>query len=76
MDMDQNVGETDRLVRTVVGAVAGAISLAILAGALSAPSVLSLVLGVLAIVALGTAVTGTCGLYSALGVSTCPRDAA
>lgn len=74
--MEQNVGDTDQRVRTVIGAVAGAVSLAILAGALSAPLVLSPVLGVLAVVALGTAVTGTCGLYSLLGVSTCPRDAA
>jgi len=74
--MEQNVGATDRLVRTVIGAGTGAASLAILAGIVSAPSVLSLVLGVVAILALGTAATSTCGLYSMLGISTCPRDAA
>ena len=74
--MEQNVGSTDKLVRTLIGAVAGTASLAILAGALSAPTILSPVLGVIAIMALGTAATGSCGLYSVLGVSTCPRDAA
>ena len=72
--MEQNVGETDRIVRTLVGAGAGIASLAILAGAVSAPAILSPILGVLAIIALGTAATSTCGLYAALGVSTCPRD--
>ncbi len=72
--MEQNVGATDRLVRTGVGAVAGLVSLAILAGVVSAPSVLSPVLGVLALAALGTAATSSCGLYSVLGISTCPRE--
>ncbi|TYT60238.1 YgaP family membrane protein [Natrialba swarupiae] len=74
--MEQNVGKTDRLLRTLIGAAAGAASLAILAGAVSAPAILSPLLGVLAIIALGTAATSTCGLYAALGVSTCPRDTA
>ena len=74
--MEQNVGKTDQLVRIALGAGAGAGSLAILAGAISASSALALVLGIVAIMLLGTAVTGTCGLYSALGISTCPRDAA
>lgn len=74
--MEQNVGATDQLVRTVLGAGAGAISLAVLAGALSAPVVLSPVLGIISVILLVTGVTGTCGLYSALGVSTCPRDTA
>lgn len=72
--MEQNVGTTDRRVRTAVGAVLGIVSLGILGGAVALPSVLSLVLGLLALVLLGTAATGTCGLYSALGVDTCPVD--
>ncbi len=72
--MEQNVGKTDRLLRTLIGAGAGATSLAILAGVVSAPAILSPLLGVLAIMALGTAATSTCGLYGVLGVSTCPRD--
>jgi len=68
--MNRNVGSTDRLVRIVLGAVLGAVSLAILAGSVSLPTVLSPVLGVLALVLLGTAATSTCGLYSVLGVDT------
>ena len=74
--MERNVGSTDKLVRIVLGALSGVASLAILARSLLAPSILSPVLGIVAIAALGTAATGSCGLYSVLGVSTCPRDAA
>ena len=73
--MDTNVGSTDRQVRTLLGALAGVLSLAILAEVVSLPSALSPVLGVVAIVLLGTAATGTCGLYALLGIDTCPRDA-
>lgn len=72
--MEQNVGVTDRQVRTVVGALAGLVSLAVLAEVVSLPGLLSPVLGVLAIVMLGTAATGTCGLYSLLGADTCSVD--
>ena len=73
--MAKNVGSMDRKLRTVVGAIAGVVSLAILADAVSLPEVASPVLGVVALVMLGTAATGTCGLYSLLGVDTCPADA-
>lgn len=73
--MDTNVGSMDRKMRTLIGAVAGLLSLAILADALSLPEVASPVLGVVALVMLGTAATGTCGLYSLLGVDTCPANA-
>lgn len=68
--MSQNVGMTDRQLRTALGAIFGIGSLAILAGVGSLPTILSPVLGVVALILLGTAATGTCGLYSALGVST------
>ena len=73
--MDRNVGSMDRKLRTALGAVSGSVSLATLAGALGVPAVVSPVLGVVALVLLGTAVTGTCGLYSVLGVDTCSLDA-
>jgi hypothetical protein len=73
--MDENVGATDRQLRTALGAVLGIASLAILAGVIALPSVLSPILGVLALVMLGTAATGTCGLYSLIGVDTCSVDA-
>jgi hypothetical protein len=72
--MVKNVGATDRQLRTGVGAIAGIVSLAILTGALSAPAVLSPVLGVVALIMLVTAATGTCGLYSLLGVDTCSLE--
>jgi len=69
--METNVGTTDRQLRIVLGAILGTVSLAALAGLGGLPGVLSPVLGVLSVVLLGTAATGTCGLYSVLGVDTC-----
>ncbi|SDN13709.1 Protein of unknown function [Halogranum gelatinilyticum] len=68
--MEANVGSTDKTVRILVGAGAGIASLAVLAGAVSLPSVASLLLGVVAVLLLGTAFTSKCALYSALGIST------
>jgi hypothetical protein len=73
--MNTNVGVTDKSVRTIVGAIAGVLSLAILAGQLSAPALASPVLGVVALMMLGTAATRSCPVYSVLGMSTCPRSA-
>lgn len=73
--MANNVGSMDRKLRTVIGAVAGVLSLAILAGAVPLPEIASPVLGIVAIMMLGTAATGTCALYSILGVDTCPANA-
>lgn len=72
--MSQNVGATDKRVRTAIGAVTGLISIATLAGAGPLPALAAPVLGVVALAALGTAATGTCALYSLLGVNTCPAD--
>jgi hypothetical protein len=72
--MNKNVGETDKLVRIVLGAVSGIASLAVLGGMLSLPDVVAPVLGVISLMLLGTAVTGMCGLYSVLGVDTCSRS--
>lgn len=72
--MDQNVGSADQKLRTAAGAVTGALSIATLAGAISLPSVLSPVLGIVAIVMLATAALGTCPVYSILGVDSCPRS--
>lgn len=72
--METNVGATDRRVRTAIGAIVGLVSLGILGGVVPLPMVASPVLGIIAIMALGTAATGTCGLYSVIGVSTCPMD--
>jgi len=68
--MNRNVGSTDRIARIVAGAVLGAVSLGILAGGTSLPTLLSPVLGVVALVLLATAATRTCGLYAVLGLDT------
>lgn len=74
MCMESNVGATDRRLRTALGAVTGIASLAVLANVVSAPTVLSPVLGVVAVVMLATAASGTCGVYSLVGVDTCSMD--
>jgi hypothetical protein len=72
--MDENVGDADALVRILLGAVAGVLSLgtltSMLPSALSLPTVSSPVLGVLAFVLLGTGFTSKCALYNALGIDT------
>ena len=70
-----NVGATDAKVRTIIGAIAGLVSLAILAGQLGGPAILSPVLGLVALIMLGTAATNSCPVYSILGMNTCPREA-
>jgi len=72
--MAQNVGATDGRVRIAVGAIAGIISLAVLAGALPLPSLASPVLGLGAVILIGTGLTGFCPLYSVLGMNTCPVE--
>jgi len=69
--MEQNVGSLDKNVRIAIGAIAGIVSLAILSGQVDLPEIASPVLGIVAVMMLGTALTGTCGLYSVLGIDTC-----
>jgi len=69
--MEQNVGSLDKNVRISIGAVAGIVSLAVLGGQVGLPEIASPVLGIVAVMMLGTALTGTCGLYSVLGIDTC-----
>jgi len=69
--MEQNVGQTDSIVRIVGGAVAGLVSLGILGSVVPGSGVLSLVLGVIAIILLATGLTSRCGVYSLLGINTC-----
>ena len=69
--MERNVGRADSVVRIALGAIAGVISLGILGNAVSAPTILSPVLGIVSVIMLVTGVTGRCGLYSMIGVDTC-----
>ncbi|MFC7325631.1 DUF2892 domain-containing protein [Halorubrum rutilum] len=73
--MNQNVGSTDRRVRTALGAVLGGLSFATLGGAAPLPALAAPVFGVASLLMLGTAATGTCALYSLFGVDTCPASA-
>jgi hypothetical protein len=73
--MQQNVGAADKRVRIALGAVLGIASLGTLGGAVPLPELAAPALGVVALVMLGTAATGTCGLYALLGVDTCPASA-
>ncbi len=68
--MKQNVGTVDRVVRIVIALALGVL---VLTGQVS--GVLAIILGVAAVVLLATGVIGFCGLYTVLGISTCPRKA-
>ncbi len=65
--MDKNVGGLDRQLRILAGALAGFVSIAVLSGLLQSDLVYSLILGVLALVLLGTAYTQKCPVCDALG---------
>lgn len=62
--MEQNVGEKDRLFRTIFGVYG------MLLGFLFIQGVIGIILGVLGLVSLGTGITGWCGIYTLLGKST------
>jgi len=72
--MNRNVGSLDQTLRTAIGAVAGAVSIATLAEVISLPMVLSPLLGIVAVMMLVTAAVGTCPVYSLLGIDSCPRE--
>ncbi|HUV69163.1 MAG TPA: DUF2892 domain-containing protein [Terracidiphilus sp.] len=64
--MEKTVGSVDKVIRIIVGL--GLLSLFyFLSGNMRW-------LGLIAIVPLGTALTGVCPLYSMLGIRTCPRE--
>lgn len=67
--VNKTVGLKDSKVRLIIGSVAGTVSLASLILAML-PNLLSLILGIISIIMLGTAYTGLCPMYSALGFST------
>lgn len=72
--MKQNVGAQDQLVRTLLGAVLGSVSLGVLAGIVPGATWVSPLLGVASLGLFYTALTGVCGLYAALGIDTCSVD--
>jgi hypothetical protein len=60
--MKKNIGQTDTIIRIIIGLGIGA-----------AGWYYESWLGLIALVPLLTALTGFCGLYALLGISTCPR---
>lgn len=68
--MEENVGDTDKMVRIALGAILGLASLAILGNFVEAPQILSPVLGVLSLVFLATGFTSKCMVYELVGMDT------
>jgi hypothetical protein len=64
--MIKNVGNSDKVVRAVLGVVA-----AVLAFVVGITTVWGIVLAVVAVIALVTAAVGFCPLYRLFGVNTC-----
>jgi len=61
----QNVGTIDRAIRIIVG-------LALIAGYFLNPDASLRWLYLIGIIPLATGILGTCGVYSLIGISTCP----
>jgi hypothetical protein len=62
-----NEGHSDRIVRVLAGIVA-----AILAFARTGGTIGVWILGVAAVIAIATGITGICWVYKIAGISTCP----
>ena len=63
--MKRNEGSTDRILRVILGIV-----LIIIGWPVLGNSVLGVVLDVIGVILLVTAITGFCGIYKLLGIST------
>ncbi len=68
--MKRNVGTIDRVIRIGIALIIGVLYLT---GQLSGTA--AVILGVVALIFLITGLFGSCPLYAALGMSTCPRKA-
>ncbi len=62
--MELNVGERDRLFRTILGIYG------MLLGFLFIQGIIGILLGILGVISLITGLVGYCGLYTLLGIST------
>ena len=72
-DRKQNVGRVDRIVRAILGTVAVVAMGWVFVTMPLGPVIVALqvVLGAFVLVTLAGALTGTCGVYAALGIDTC-----
>ncbi len=59
--MDKNVGKTDRVIRIIIALIIAAAGIYYQSW-----------WGLVAIIPFATALVGSCGLYTLLGISTCP----
>ncbi len=62
--MESNVGEQDRLLRTIFGVFG------MLLGFLFLQGVIGIIIGILGVISLVTGILGFCGIYKLLGIST------
>ncbi|MEJ5250656.1 MAG: DUF2892 domain-containing protein [Chthonomonadetes bacterium] len=67
--MTKNMGIADRVIRLII-----AVLLFALIGLGTVQGVLAWVMGILALILLGTSAVGYCGLYKALGISTLKQE--
>ena len=63
----KNMGQTDRLIRAIVGVALLVLAFTTLSGALT------WVAGAIGVVLLGTAALGSCPPYGLLGINTCKK---
>ena len=68
--MEINVGNTDRLVRMVIGLVAAVAGIAIVGGVVEASPVIGGIALVVVVVLLATGATQKCPIYRGIGFST------
>ncbi len=66
MKIAKNVGESDRTIRGVIGIVLMAVALLGLQGGLQ------ILVGTIGVVVLITGLVGYCGIYTLLGIQSCP----
>lgn len=62
--MERNVGERDRLLRTIFGIYG------MLLGFLFIQGVIGIIVGAIGLVSLVTGIVGVCGIYKLMGIST------
>jgi hypothetical protein len=62
--MEPNIGEQDRLLRTIFGVFG------MLLGFLFIQGIIGIIIGVLGLISLITGIVGFCGIYKLLGIST------
>jgi len=67
--MKKNVGKIDKIIRLVI-----AIILIILISASVITGLYAIIAGIISFAMIITSLTGFCGLYSILGIKTCPLD--